>query len=1528
MLEKELSIVHELRQIEIGSVKKMIDEALKVYKIKPSRVIADYLSEKQYTTDYNGRQILELLQNADDAKTDRILIKLDASEQELTIANNGVPFDIDGLESLMLANFSSKNPKEFIGNKGLGFRSVLNWVNKVKVVTQKVSLEFSPSYAKKHYDIVAEENGFLKDLTAKNEKLEEGEIPFAILAIPKIEENNIESNWQTEIILHYKKEEETAILEQLKTIQDEILLFLKHTQEIEIRGAGEFDKILSKNRPSANEITINDTTWNILDSGRKEFKDNKLYNFKIAWQSSLKDAKPSFFTYFPTDVKTHLPCLIHGTFDLNGSRKELNNTVENKFILNEIAQHLGEIASNHLKAHKSNWQAYQFLSQIGKSDNKLLIEFYQNVEDLRANLEIYPCVDGSYCKLEDIVFYGDEFSNWVIRNGVEEYFSNLLISNSLDINIYGNKEYTFDGWLDIMNLVKDHINNTHEVVLLIKMLTANAFKRIHESKSKLPLLFDKNQDPVSEKIQVFTLTKEHIAQYKIQGYVDIAFMSSILYEELLNVFENEIEDIWNGIEDKSRPLKKIISKVVNIGSNDITDVIRHIVSSADIEMKNTESDDLNDIAIGLVDSLFSIYQVNPARRNSINLNITVLNRNLDLVLASDLYLGNEYELGVATSIIFADIFTDKDYLVSNDFWQLEEGGYEYLENFFAWLGVNRISKISTKSVHLNRNQDDEFTKFVFSQTSWPENDSHKDYSVLEITDFKKISSNPNFSLEVLLAWFISDIKISNQLSFENTDTFSYKYNTKVTPVNYKPSFIYFQIKELYLNKQNNKIIEDLDFAKELGYSSIDFEHQIFRNLEIDKDQITPILNLLNISVSFDDLEPKDVYNIIEGLPQVDLDGKYARKLYDLSFKYFKTKEAFDFSKYPKDYKLLAKRKGRKEFIELNEVYYSDNSTLPSKISEEFWMFDFPKRLGESQISKYFGVKTFKEVAIVVNLDSVKESHISPEFQAWLLKIRPYILAYRISSIKKSIEKTIAEELKKVEISIISSLIYNLPGGGEKQLLPGEILPKSNGKGYYLCVESNATLENIKDTPNVCEAFAEILCILFKVNEHKDDYRSIFKDKNSLKDTKYIIDVKSLNEHYKMALELLGISNEEINFWTKIYDFKNHPLPKEIKDTKELSALILKDLGFEMSSKYINIDYQNFDNEEGILFLSAINKALGVPIAKIFDQNSDGIVHYHLKRFETLVMDYKKFFNSCLWAVLTKDLSKQKDLISCQEKYEYLNTSKEIQDKLYENRFTLDVNYIQILKDKVYREFSIQLKEKDEHIVILKPEYNKILEENNLTEVDIESDETRSLLYFKGNEDKLKTLLGVEKQVSEDLELDANSKEKLTGKLIYSSSEKVVPKKRTDSGSSHGSWNHGDKDVKRNKMAGKKAEERVYNSLLESVDVADVEWVSSFSNTSDKSDNKHYDIRYKPSISNFWKYLEVKSFNGSYFHLSKFEKEEAIKRGKDFEIALVIGEEIHILKDYFNEDIDFENNDKFYASTADYIITLKIKNKTE
>jgi len=87
----------------------------------------------QVAQEYRGRAILELLQNAhdalaaaDDDDPRQIFFALKSSPQpELLVANSGRPFLREDFKGICELAQSPKDPNESIGNKGLGFRSVL-----------------------------------------------------------------------------------------------------------------------------------------------------------------------------------------------------------------------------------------------------------------------------------------------------------------------------------------------------------------------------------------------------------------------------------------------------------------------------------------------------------------------------------------------------------------------------------------------------------------------------------------------------------------------------------------------------------------------------------------------------------------------------------------------------------------------------------------------------------------------------------------------------------------------------------------------------------------------------------------------------------------------------------------------------------------------------------------------------------------------------------------------------------------------------------------------------------------------------------------------------------------------------------------------------------------------------------------------------------------------------------------------------------------------------------------------------------
>ena len=266
-------------------IKELIKQNRFTYKHQPDRIIADYRGECAFTKDYNGRQILELLQNADDAGSKDVLIELNTQINELIVYDNGLnPFDIDGIKSLMLANLSSKNKKEFIGNKGLGFRSILNWASSITIITNGVELTFSPDIAKKEFnDIVKDEE--LKQKMLKEKDLPEGQVPFPVLAIPddpKI--NSSAHDWTTIIKIQYKTEFEQKIKDQLVKnsenekevtgLHPEILLFLNNINKLEINIDGT-KNVIEASIKEDDFTRIGDDEWHILDSGNDIIKNGE-----------------------------------------------------------------------------------------------------------------------------------------------------------------------------------------------------------------------------------------------------------------------------------------------------------------------------------------------------------------------------------------------------------------------------------------------------------------------------------------------------------------------------------------------------------------------------------------------------------------------------------------------------------------------------------------------------------------------------------------------------------------------------------------------------------------------------------------------------------------------------------------------------------------------------------------------------------------------------------------------------------------------------------------------------------------------------------------------------------------------------------------------------------------------------------------------------------------------------------------------------------------------------------------------------
>ncbi len=376
------------------------------------RKISDLEKEDKTLEEYNGRQFLEMLQNIDDQESEEALIKLDTKNKIILIANNKIPFSSEGLESLMMPNVSSKRNKiNFIGNKGLGFRSLLNWAGEIYVKSKNLSIEFSE----------------------KNRDRLQSDGERAILSAPEWIDLHNSREWINNIIfsdkyityiaVHYTKESEQEILEQLDKISEELLFFINNLKEIIIY--------------IDNKKTIyRKKKWKIETLKKKlpqEFQKKKNsddhYQIKIAFPPNNENVNYHLFSYFPTKIKIKFPVLIHATLELDSSRNQISKLKRNKFIVEEIA-HFLILNAKKLKNKVSNWKAYEFLKVKDEHKNEILEEFgfYKIIEEWKETAEIYPCIDNTYRNFKCVYFYNNKFSDFMENHS--EILGNIIKRNS------------------------------------------------------------------------------------------------------------------------------------------------------------------------------------------------------------------------------------------------------------------------------------------------------------------------------------------------------------------------------------------------------------------------------------------------------------------------------------------------------------------------------------------------------------------------------------------------------------------------------------------------------------------------------------------------------------------------------------------------------------------------------------------------------------------------------------------------------------------------------------------------------------------------------------------------------------------------------------------------------------------------------------------------------------------------------------------------------------------------------------------
>ena len=1503
---------------------KLIDSNLKTYQDISDRFIADYNRELELTKEYNGRQLLELLQNADDANSDEVMISWDTKNTKLTISNKGEPFSAAGIKSLMLANLSTKTKTSYIGNKGLGFRSILNWAEQINIKSNGCSITFSEVIAKDIFENQLKLSEIRKQELRSERNLSELAVPFPILAVPAIEENGHQGSWTTSIEIAYCKEFESDIESQLSEIREEILLFLNTIKKITIARDSDLMELHSVKETIENFelISIKDKKWQVFSRENllpeehqdKSKNEKQSYSLKVAFQEDLSDDYKKLFNFFPTQLSISLPCIIHGTFELNSSRNHLNDSKKNRYILKELVE-LFKTCILYLAKQNVDWRAYQLISPLpAVSDSKLIEVFYEELEGLKNTERIYPCIGNEYNLLEESIYYSDEFNRF-FQEHFPDVFPELLIPLEDHVpNDFEEDTYEY-GYLiekiDELSQFKLPLPLRAELIVqLAKIEEPNEQERFS-------LLVNEDNNVIPKDDLTFTPVVRSEERFNIPRSVKVDFMNPELYDLLIS----RLEGGFDKKEPKSRELQRIIKSVVNLQPYDSNNVIDKIIAGTKdaLKARNNSEDQINCIR-EMAAALYANFKNIDNRQGKLKTSVPLVSKATTVCDAENLYLGRSYPSGKLTEVIYDGMLKSDDYLAPQQFWSLMDDDFETIESFFLWLGVNKYSKITLLQLH-NNSKGTKYLDFVFENgTDMPDNFAinriHKESSVSKIERFDEIK---RLDINKIILLVLKDQSLRKLLE-DNDEKISWYY------VNWRPAIItnfsYLRFQFLRSMLFTKYIMEEgSEDLNKLINEDFHIDYEFLSHYGINRAEVKSILIKLGAKESFMNISPENIYDILRAIPQKDLSkkGKTTQTVYKMVLESLvKQQSTFPV---PDDVAYFSRMGNVEEYQPRGAVFYADNSILPKKILDMLPIINLPKRIGEDNVVKYFGIRSLKEFKVQINEQSIQLSPCDAQLNALFDSLKPYILAYRLESpnLKKritdnDIKRKEARTLKQCRIYIVRQCLFTF---GESHEMPVDEKEFINVKDtFYFKDSSLSTVDELKKDSLFCDAFAEMMCIIFKVNDLKNDFRQIFK--NDIHDTVHLACQDLEKEKVEEAFRLLGISRLEIDFWKNVFELKGKLLSEPIENAAILKERVYENLGIALPDAYSYVDFENFNTSASYELINLVCHDLDLSVEQVL---GTGLYNWHKTEFVSCIKDNEYKFRQLVWHALN-GTSRQENFIGVLNSYS-LNFITAIESEIIGQKWVLKPNYFNIIKTKAQEQFQIDLDSSMPAETEIQNRYKELLEKYNIEEADIADEQVRSLLFFNGNQQVIEEYL---KSKSDNFkEGEANDEEPRTaGTIIDALLSKNGKMRKVPAGQTNGSWVHSGLGDKAKKRKGKKAELLVYNTLVDRYGIQNVRWVSGSSTTPEKNDRLHYDIEYKNEAGE-WKFLEVKAISDNQFIISEQEKNKGISEPDKFEMALVQDNNIYMVKDLFKfeEGETFYSNAKFDAHPQNYVFTFDL-----
>jgi len=1469
-----------------------------LYRSEPNRMLSDFNRERELIGEYNGRQLLEMLQNADDQGSKRVLVEWDEAARRLVISNEGAPFSAQGFESLMLSNLSTKTGGGYIGNKGLGFRSIVNWASEVAISSGGLHARFSERIVHAEFARM-----FTPDEQAElraRRKLASHAVPMAFLSVPQLR-TAAPGDWSTTISIVCRDPFVGDIRTQLDELTPQCLLFLNHVNRIEIRTDGH-SRVLER-EVDGDMVTINGQPWTIHaidlplpdDLRNQEKSEPERYSLKLALAPDLQDGARTLYTFFPTRVGVNFPMVVHGTFELDASRNQLIVSKRNEYILEQLVKLIVATAQG-LGARGDGWQQVRLMRYAETNPVLEKLGFYARIDTALDTLPIFPCVDGVYRSKSQVYYLGAKFSQLVADAGAGACFPGLASAGPE--NAHFSDDYLgLEQVPDFAGAVRalSEVLRMHDIGLRVRLI--DILHRLEPARHYAVLVNERNE-VIEEEDTVFTPVTSTTEQFAVPDSVRIDFMDRTLFESLTAHF-------GIGPGSRARDLQQRLSGIARLHSYEPAQVCRRIITASTAALGAPHAD----ARAVIVETLAALFRNFVALGGEVSMaleNMRLLNRHGEVRPARELVLSGAYPDGRHTERLFGAAYDDAMFLASPEaFGPLLAGqGRARLQAFFVWLGVGSYVRYEPISMEA----DEDFEHFVFSIVDRPDAYRRGQFEgrTVRQDDLARIldAATP----ESLVEWLLRDDEARQRLGVGRQERFRYRVKGDKAPYPHAlertPSYLLYQLRRAAIF-DGFLIVDDPTIAF-VNQRPFDYATEGFTQLGVARPEIETVLLRLGARHDLAELEIGRIAAILRAMPDTDPHGRQAQKLYRLAAnRYDRTGECL-----PSDVLLFARRGLEAAYRPQSDVHYAENSRLPRKIADRHWLLSYPRRGGAQKVPAFFGVHNLNKLEVAV-VRTLEMKALTEQCEASLRERKPILLAYRIENLAKS-RADAASRLARLSISLCSELVCDV-GGEQVALAANEYIPGNAGNGwrYTVRVAAGQTLDGLRRDPAFCDAFADIVGSLFDVAEHQTEFRTVFKD--HLDDVLHVAHDRLTPDLLDEARGLLGMMDPGTDFLACLArTWHGHDPDADLATGMRAvsGALAAADIALDASAPVLPVDGANAER------LGRIFEVLGVR-PSVFD----GVAHYKLQlaQYHRSCLENARHagFHAVRDALVMRlrqgDWDARGLLLAHLHRYDHEQDWITAALRDHADRFALDAHVL--LGRFVDERFDGLVPAIHPGAIHAFDEQCRQLDDATCAALPAQQ---ASWLYFEGGLEKVSGWLAKQQASAaapEEPEAVAIAPLPETTAVPVAGA-RAQPGPAGAARSLNQPYKHTAAVDARNKASGMRAEALVYRSLVRAYGKDCVNHVSL------RADGYGHDIRYSPDGRKTWKYVEVKRYTQGCIHLSENELLHAIEYRANYELFLVTDKDrIHILR-----DVNFEDSKSFNLAPTEYLVHFNLDDR--